>query len=212
MKPQLVKSSLYINLILLAVVFSGCGVDPSHRHYYILDAARRAAPTEETDSEIILEVQRFTTDSAFASKQLVYRKTEFEYESDFYNEFLIPPPAMVTEKTRNWLAQSGLFARVLDPGSYTKPTHTLQANVTAFYVDVRDKKSPTAVMQMRFFLNTETDEEKSVALAETYNASIDVEAKTAEAFVQGFNHCLERILTDLEQDLRQRLQSESPDL
>jgi len=211
MKPQLIKSSLYINLIVLAVVFSGCGVDPSSRHYYILDAARRAAPAE-TDSEIVLEVQRFTTDSAFASKQLVYRKTEFEYESDFYDEFLIPPAAMLTEKTRNWLAQSGLFARVLDPGSYTKPTHTLQANITGLYVDVRDKKTPTAVMQIRLFLTPQQPAEKLVIFAQTYNASVDVEAKTAEAFVQGFNRCLEQILTDLEKDLREQLQSSEENL
>jgi cholesterol transport system auxiliary component len=211
MKPGLIKSSLYINLIVLAIVLSGCGIDPSSRHYYILDAVRRAAPAE-TESEIVLDVQDFTTDAAFASKKLVYRKTEFEYESDFYDEFVISPAVMLTEKTRNWLANSGLFARVLDPGSYTKPTHTLRANITALYVDVRDKKSPTAVMQIRFFLIPEQPAEKSISLAETYNASVDVEAKTAEAFVQGFNRCLEQILTDLEQDLRDHIQTQAPDL
>ncbi len=211
MKPELIKSSLYINLIVLAIVLSGCGVDPSSRHYYILDAARRAAPAE-TESEIVLDVQNFTTDSAFASKKLVYRKTEFEYESDFYDEFVISPAVMLTEKTRNWLANSGLFARVLDPGSYTKPTHTLRANITALYIDTRDKKSPTAVMQIRFFLISEQPAEESISLAETYNASVDAEAKTAEAFVQGFNLCLEQILTDLEQDLSEHIRTQTPDL
>ncbi len=206
MKPKLTKSLLYFNLIVLAIILSGCGVDPHSRHYYILDATRRAAPAK-TEGEIILEVQRFTTDSTFASKKLVYRKTEFEYESDFYDEFFVSPAAMLTEKSRNWLAQSGLFARVLDPGSYTKPTHTLHANITALYVDVRDKKSPAAVIQMRVFLTPQQPAEKLIILAETYNASVDVESNTAEAFVQGFNRCLEQILTDLENDLQQEFQS-----
>jgi cholesterol transport system auxiliary component len=211
MTRKLIKPSLYFNLIVLAIILSGCGVDPHSRHYYILDATRQAA-LSETHSEIILEVQRFTTDSTFASKKLVYRKTEFEYESDFYDEFLISPTAMVTEKTRMWLSQSGLFARVLDPGSYTKPTHTLQANITALYIDVRDKKSPAAVMQMRVFLTPQQPAEKSIILAQTYNASVDVEAQTAEAFVQALDRCLEQILTDLENDLQQELQSSAEDL
>lgn len=211
MNPKLVKSLLYFNLIVLAIILSGCGVDPHSRHYYILDATRRAEPSE-THSDVILEVQRFTTDSVFTSKQLVYRKTEFEYESDFYDEFLISPGLMVTEKTRNWLSQSGLFARVLDPGSYTKPTHTLHANITALYIDTRDKKSPAAVMQMRVFLTPQQPAEKLVILAETYNASVDVEAKTAEDFVQSFNRCLEQILADLENDLQQEFQSSAEDL
>lgn len=206
MKPKLTRTLLYINLILLGAVFSGCGINPHSRHYFILDAERPAAPAE-TDSEIVLEVQTFTTDSAFASKKLIYRKTEFEYESDFYDEFLISPGLMVAEKTRDWLSHSGLFARVLEPGSYTKPTHTLHANITALYIDTRDKKPPAAVMQMRILLTPEEPAEKLVTLAETYNASVDVEAKTAEDFVEGFNQCLKQILTDLENDLQQSLQT-----
>jgi cholesterol transport system auxiliary component len=205
MKPKLSKTSLYFNLIVLTIVFAGCGPSPYNRHYYILDATRQAEPSE-IHSDVILEVQRFTTDSVFTSKQLVYRKTEFEYESDFYGEFLISPGLMVTEKTRNWLSESGLFARVLEPGSYTKPTHTLHANITALYIDTRDKKSPAAVMQMRVFLTPEKPSEKLVILAETYNASVKVKSKTAEDFVQGFNQCLEQILTDLENDLQQEFQ------
>ncbi|UCC23442.1 MAG: membrane integrity-associated transporter subunit PqiC [Planctomycetota bacterium] len=211
MNPKLSKASLYFNLIVLTIVFAGCGPNPYNRHYYILDATRQATPSE-TQTDVILEVQRFTTDSAFASKQLVYRKSEFEYESDFYGEFLISPGLMITEKTRNWLAHSGLFARVLAPGSYTKPTHTLHANITALYIDTRNKKSPAAVLQMRVFLTPEEPAEKLVILAETYNASVGVKSKDAEDFVEGFNQCLEQILTDLEKDLREQLQSESPDL
>jgi ABC-type uncharacterized transport system auxiliary subunit len=205
MNPKLTKTSLYFNLIVLTVVFAGCGPNPYNRHYYILDATRRAAPSE-TQTDVVLEVQRFTTDSVFTSKQLVYRKTEFEYESDFYGEFLISPGLMVTEKTRNWLSDSGLFARVLAPGSYAKPTHTLHANITALYIDTRNKKSPAAVMQMRVFLTPRQPAEKLVILAETYKASVKVKSKNAEDFVEGFNQCLEQILTDLEKDLQQQFQ------
>lgn len=206
MNPKLSKPLLYFNLIVLTVVLAGCGPGSYTRHYYILDAVRPAAPSD-TQTDIILEVQRFTTDSAFASKQLVYRKSEFEYESDFYGEFLISPGLMITEKTRNWLAHSGLFARVLDAGSYTKPTHTLHGNITALYVDTRNKKSPTAVMQMRLFLTPEEPAGKLVILAETYKASVGVDSKSAEDFVRGFNQCLEQILTDLEKDLCEQLRS-----
>jgi cholesterol transport system auxiliary component len=124
---------------------------------------------------------------------------------DFYNEFLVSPGAMVTEKTRNWLSQSGLFARVLDAGSYAKPTHTLEGNITALYGDVRDRSSPAAVMEIRVFLIVNKAPRESIILGKTYRASSGLKTKSAEGLVEAFDNCLETILTDLQHDLEENL-------
>ena len=186
------------------MVLSGCGPKPYNKRYYVLDVKRKAEAARSSN-EVILDVHRFTIDSAFDSKGLVYRKGEFEYESDFYNEFLISPSAMVTEKTRTWLSQSGLFARVLDKGSYVGSTHTLEGNITALYGDLRSKSSPRAVMELRVFLIEDKAPKESIILGKTYSTSSGLESEGAEGLVEAFDRCLEKILTDLEKDLRAKL-------
>jgi len=182
----------------------GCGLHSYTRRYYILDVAG-PAETAATTSDGLLDVRTFTIDSAFDSKGLVYRKSQFRYESDFYNLFLVSPAMMITEKTRNWLSESGLFARVLEKGSYAKPTHTLEGNITALYGDVRDRSSPVAVMEMRVFLISKEAEAQSTILAITYKASSQLKTKNAEGLVAAFDNCLETILTTLQHDLEEKL-------
>ena len=106
-----------MSVLACMMIFSGCGSRQAYdKKYYVLDAVRQAEPIR-TDAESILEVRRFTIDSAFGGKGLVYRTGEYEYESDFYSEFLVSPAAMITDKTRNWLSGAGLFGTVLDVGS-----------------------------------------------------------------------------------------------
>jgi ABC-type uncharacterized transport system auxiliary subunit len=197
-----IKYGLCLNLIIASLLLSGCGgPKPYNKNYYVLNV-QRSAETTKPDNNFILDVRTFTIDSAFDSKGLVYRTTEFEYETDFYNEFLISPAIMITEKTRTWLLNSGIFERVLDKASYIEPTHTLQANITALYADRREKK---AVMEMRTFLISNAAPEDSVIMTATYKASSALKPQAPEALLEAFDACLSRILTDLETDLRQKL-------
>jgi cholesterol transport system auxiliary component len=204
MTTKITKLSLYLILTASSVMLSGCGQRPYTRRYYILDVAG-PAETAATGSDGLLDVRTFTIDSAFDSKGLVYRKSQFRYESDFYNLFIVSPAMMITEKTRNWLSESGLFARVLEKGSYAKPTHTLEGNITALYGDVRDKSSPVAVMEMRVFLISKEAEAESAVLAKTYRASSQLKTQNAEGLVAAFDSCLETILTNLQHDLEEKL-------
>jgi hypothetical protein len=162
----------------------------------------RQAKTTKSDNKFILDVRRFTIDSAFESKGLVYRKGNFEYESDFYNEFLVSPAIMITEKTRNWLAASRIFERVLDKGSYIEPNHTLEGNITALYSDLREHK---AIIEIRIFLIANIDRKESTILARTYRTSRGLKSETTESLIEAFDICLKQILSDLEDDLREKL-------
>ena len=197
MNGKLNRLCLYSSLVVSSLIILGCGQQSYNKRYYVLEAVREANHIS-TKRESILSVQRFTIDSAFESKGLVYRKSEFEYESDFYNEFLISPAVMITEKTRNWLAASGIFARVLDKGSYAEPTHTLKGNITALYGDLRNRK---AIIEMRIFLIASAAREESVILARTYTSSCGLHSETTEGLIEAFDSCLRQILIDLERDL-----------
>ncbi|MHC4152077.1 MAG: ABC-type transport auxiliary lipoprotein family protein [Planctomycetota bacterium] len=166
---------------------------------FVLDVSRDLDQQEIVDDEIILDVYSFNIDSAFGSKSLVYRKSESKYETDFYNKFLISPDDMITEKTRAWLSESGLFEMVAEPGSYLDATHALQGSIIALYGDFRDKSSPKATMKIRLFLVNLSD--KTVVFNKTYEAVSEAEDRTADSIVSGLNNCLINILTELENDL-----------
>ena len=68
-------------------LLSGCGSRQAYnKKYFVLSAVRQGQATA-AGTDFVLEVRRFTIDSAFAGRGLVYRTGQFEYESDFYSEF-----------------------------------------------------------------------------------------------------------------------------
>ncbi|MHC4187919.1 MAG: ABC-type transport auxiliary lipoprotein family protein [Planctomycetota bacterium] len=199
------KIILLCNLIIVSILLTGCG--PRRIGYnqtdFVLEASRNLDREEKVDDEIILDVYSFNIDSTFGSKSLVYRKSESKYETDFYNKFLISPDDMITEKTRAWLSESGLFKTVAEPGSYVDSTHALQGSIIALYGDFRDKSSPKATMKIRLFLVNLSD--KTVVFNKTYEVVSEAEDRTADSLVSGLNNCLIQILTELENDLSEAI-------
>ncbi len=184
------------------LALTGCiGGTSYERKFYILEATRQGPPgTVQTNAT--LRVRRFNVDTAFAGKGLIYRVGEFQYESDYYNEYLVSPGVMIAERTRDWLADSRLFARVLPVGSPLEPAYALEANVTAMYGDFTNKSAPAAVLEIRFFLLSGRDTTgPSVVFAQTYRASTPLPVRTADALVGALSKDLAEILTRLEADL-----------
>ena len=106
---------------------------------------------------------------------------------------------MITEKTRNWLWQSGLFKTVLAQGSYVEATHTLRANIIALYGDFIDTSAPTATIQIRFFLIDAKNE--SIVFDKDYESTSPLRSKNAEDLIDSLDLSLIKILTNLENDL-----------
>jgi len=193
----LVHSALLISGFLL----SGCGQSAiAERKYYVLDAIREGKPAA-VHSDATLRLRRFNVDEAFAARGLVYRVDEFRYEPDYYHQFLVLPGVMITEETRDWLANSGLFGRVTAVGSRLESTYLLEANVIDLYADFTPKAAPEAVMEIRFFLLAGPEAKESVALSEAYRAATPISTRTAEAVVQALSKSLADILTRLEADI-----------
>ena len=198
------KVITFCNLMIMSMVLSGCG--PKRIAYnqrnFLLEVSRDRSQ-QKVSKDVILNVQNFSIDAAFSTKNLVYRKGQSEYETDFYNQFLIRPDDMITEKTRAWLSESGLFKLVLEPGSYTEATHMLEGSIISLYGDFRENSSPKATAKIRFFLVKLSD--KSIAFTNTYEAFSEFEERTAESLIEAFGVCLTNILSDLEKDLQQQL-------
>jgi len=197
------KVVILCSLVIVLMLLSGCIEKKAFNQRDFLLEASRNDPQQKTSKDIILGVQSFSVNTAFGTKSLVYRKNQSEYETDFYNQFLVRPEDMITEQTRDWLSESGLFKWVLEPGSYADATHTLQGNIIALYGDFREESSPKATAKIRFFLVKLSD--KSVVFTNTYEATSEFEDRTAESLIEAFGNCLANILSDLEEDLQVQL-------
>jgi ABC-type uncharacterized transport system auxiliary subunit len=191
-------------LIIMSMALSGCGPKriAYNQRIFVLETSRNH-PRQKTSKDIILDVQSFSVNTTFGTRSLIYRKSQSEYETDFYNQFLIRPEDMITEQTRDWFSESGLFKWVLEPGSYADVTHTLQGNIIALYGDFREDPSPKATMKMRFFLIEVS--EKSIVFAKTYEAVSGFVDSKAESLIEAYDVCLTNILSDLERDLQEQL-------
>ncbi len=202
---------VYSALLISGFLLSGCGQSAiADREYYVLDAVRAGKPAA-VHSAATLRLRRFNVDEAFASRGLVYRVDEFRYEPDYYRQFLVLPGVMMTEETRDWLANAGLFARVTAVGSRLESTYLLEGNVIDLYADFTHKATPEAVVEIRFFLLAGPEANESVALSETYRAATPISARTAEAVVQALSKSLADILTRLEADIAKVLAAKKAD-
>ena len=73
MNDKLIRSFLVLSLITSVMVIAGCGAKSYEKQHYLLDA-QRAPSAIASDNQNIVEVRRFTVETAFSTKGLTYRK------------------------------------------------------------------------------------------------------------------------------------------
>jgi cholesterol transport system auxiliary component len=191
---------LYVSMMAVAVMLSGCG-STMNKNQYVLEVPPPQAAKVSQPPSAILEVRAFSIDSEFSSRQMVYRIDEFRYTPNYYNEFLIPPAVMITQATRNWLADAGLFARVAEPGSGMMPTYLLNGSIVACYADIRDKTAPAAVLKLKFFLTKQDKGVETLAWSQTYQMREPMKNTQAQSFAAAMSRCVQNVLQKLQTDL-----------
>jgi len=194
---------LQLCLIVLALV-CGCSSGSKQegpRNYFLLEVQRQGVHEAAADS-VILTVQPFSMSPGFDQRELVYRKSMSQYETDYYDRFVADAGSQIAEQTRRWLSQSGCFGQVLPPGSSVDATHLLEGNIARFYSDFRDKSNAQTVMEVEFFLVDVRPRRPSVAFRGTYDTMAKIAEARPESIIAACNQCLDQILMKLEGDLR----------
>jgi cholesterol transport system auxiliary component len=169
---------------------------------FTLEASRNEN-ISSPDTGKVITVRRFRVSPKYEGKGLVYRLEELSYESDYYNEFFISPASIFTEEIRKRLAGSGLFKQVLVPSSLLDSTYILEGAVTALYGDYRVPTAPKAVMEIKFFLLEETDNNHKIIFQSQYHKEEPFKTNMPGALVKGWNTVFNQILTEFETDLKE---------
>ncbi|HQY59296.1 MAG: ABC-type transport auxiliary lipoprotein family protein [Nitrospira sp.] len=191
-----------ICICLASLVLDGCvGLSKSYpeKHSYALEVVRQGEPFAPTPGSV-LKVRKFRASPAAGEKELVYRTSDTRYEADFYNEWFVPPNAMITQQVLNWLTRAGLFEFVMDSSGPLPATHMLEGTLTALYGDYRATPAK-AVLAVQFFLLHEASGQAEVLWHQEYRKEVDVMEQTPEALVSGWNGALRLILSALDEDL-----------
>jgi cholesterol transport system auxiliary component len=194
---------LYFVMMAVVVLLAGCQ-STMNKNQYALDISPPQAVNVSSSSNAIIEVRPFTIDSKFSGRQMVYRIDEFRYAPDYYNEFLVPPAVMITEATRNWLADTGTFGHVAEPGSGIMPTCTFSGSIIECYADIRDKAAPAAVLELRMFLTKQDKGIETLVWSHTYQMREPMKNIQAPFFAATMSRCVQNVLQKLQIDLAQQ--------
>ena len=195
--------ALVLTLLSAAFLFSGCvSIERSYpdKRYFVLDVAASTSAPSPADKGV-LQMVSARVSPRYADRNFVYRRSDTRFESDFYNQFLVSPSALVTEELRYQMARAGLFKFVVGSTNALAPTHTMETIVNALYGDFRDLRAPKAVIEIEFFLSQETSP-SSIVFHKLYEKVVPVQERHPEALVQGWNQALQGISNSLLSDLK----------
>jgi cholesterol transport system auxiliary component len=212
MKQKILLTLLFIGIFVLFPLLIGClNLERSYpeKRYFILDVSRDE-DISSPDTGTVLKVRRFRISSRYEGRGFVYRLAGLNYESDFYNEFFIPPASLLTDEIHQWMAGSGLFQYVVNPSSHLAPTHFLEGAVTALYGDYGVSTAPKAILEMQFFLLQETSADPKIIYQSKYRKEEPLKGNTPDALVKSWNKALGQILTEFETDLKENIHKIEP--
>lgn len=191
---------------------TGCtGLSKSYpeRNFYMFDLPPVSVQNPRVKGAVA-EISRFNVSPGSDGKEFIYRKTEYDYESDFYNQFFRPPGAMLTEVAGRWLQETGPFEDVFGAVTQADTNYFIEGNVVRLYGDFRS--SPKAVMELQLVLlkySTDSNYEDNtrVVFAKNYSSEVPVASTTAKDLMQGWNTALGDILNAFLADLSNNVKS-----
>ena len=202
-----------------AATFASCfGTSRAYpeKHYFAFDVANdhphRQPASDQPDGETAvdhpereprhaatLRVERVRVAPRYQGRGLLYRTGDAEYQSDFYNEFLIPPAALLGEEVRRALSEAALFSHVVEAGSGIDPDVRLETAVNELCGDFRDADRPLAVIEVEFFLVR--GDAEGVLLSRRMRRETPLSGASSNELVSGWNRGLGEILVELVRDL-----------
>jgi ABC-type uncharacterized transport system auxiliary subunit len=166
------------------------------KQHFLLQPQAPAAVASRADTPM-LRIGRFSIAPQFDTKSMIYRRDEWRYETDFYNEYLASPTHMLANRCAQWLGAGG-DVRIAIPGNGERARYELNAAINSFYIDLRTQ--PTAVLDIRFTL-ADTANASMLVLDKDYRARVVAAGTTAENNAAAMSQALEEILLKLDRDL-----------
>jgi cholesterol transport system auxiliary component len=192
-------------VLLLSLFCFGCvSFERSYpeKRYFVIEV--KASADNNPDAGQVLSMPYLQISPRYAERGFIYRTSETEYESDFYNQFLSSPAVMITEETRKAVAASAKFKHVVGPASPLTADYVLEGSINSLYGDFRKPSAPAAVLEIEFFLHNENPGNPGIMLQKRYMKSVPLNERSPEALVRGWSEALEAVVTMFIADVAER--------
>lgn len=171
------------------------------KKFYLFEVERETAADAPANPDVILQVRPFIISPRYEGQEFMYRIGEMRYESDFYNQFFLPPSSLLTEATIHWIGGSGIFGAVFGATAPVRPTHFISAAITKLYGDYVDGGARGNI-EVQVLLTREDASQPVIIFQHDYSVSIEATERGADGLMAAWNEGLREILGKLEADLR----------
>ncbi len=182
-----------------AAALGGCSRPAPIKGTFVLEPAL-PPPVAKTQPGL-LKIGSITVAAPFRGRQFVFRKSELEFETDYYNEFLVQPAANIADATARALAASRVFASVSPSSVALDPDWILDGFVDALYGDGRSMDKPVAVLAVTYFLRRTAGDAGVPVWSKTYTRRLPFTPGSAAAYIVAQNAALGEVLAELATDL-----------
>ncbi|MBI2871432.1 MAG: hypothetical protein HYY14_06985 [Candidatus Omnitrophica bacterium] len=191
-------------LLALGLTLTSCAsLKPSYprKSSYVLEVTREGPPSMPVQG-MFLKIRTLRPAPQFDQKGFVYKTEPLTFKSDYYNEFYVSPPALITDEIKKWVTASGLFEKVLPKESLLEATHTMEGEILELFGDYTAPDTPQAVMTIKLVFLEQGTSPPTVLFEKSYRKNPALKTKSVGGLVEAWNEALEEILTDFEQDLK----------
>jgi ABC-type uncharacterized transport system auxiliary subunit len=204
--PRL-ATQLFSVLLLLACVcgLTGCLSRPGMNKQTFAFNIPAIVATNVVSGDRVLGIRSLQIAAPFDGRSLVYRTGEFSYVRDPYAEFLESPEEELRAPVREWFRDKGDFSAVKEAGSASKPDTLVEISVSQLFGDFRQPEHSAAILTIRFvFFDAVNGIPGKVIFEQEYSQNVPLTAPTAAALMEGWNHALAEILTEVSSDFARK--------
>ena len=143
----------------------------------------------------VLLVRTIRASPGLEARGLQTLEPDGSIHADFYEEWAVPPAQGVEDSLRRWLADSGLFAAVIAPGSQLSSDLVLEGELTAFWADLRAR---TARASLSIVLLDQRPNPVRVLLQRTFTGMVPLPSTEPSAIAAALKTALADVLRQVE--------------
>jgi hypothetical protein len=185
------------SLLLAAGFLLGCASDPKWKRQVFAFSLPADPPAANAQTNLVA-LSRVSISPLFQSRSFTYRKAENTYEQDPYAGFLVPPERALAEPIRAGMRASGVFGRILEPGSGLTPSLVVEVSVNELYGDFRQASRPLGTMEIHFICYEVKDGDPGrIVLDRVCARETPLARKTPDALMAAWDADLREIMEEI---------------
>lgn len=192
-----------IALLIFTTMITGCGgngnYDPSKNKLYTIDLS--ASKNVGSDGVgLAIKITDFGISQEFDTRNLVILKDQNNYVKDYYQQFVIDPAIMIKQQSGQYLNAKAEMGTILPEQSVIEPDYIIEAEISRLFGDFTDIDSPTAVMQIHFYVIKFANRQTELSFEKVYTANVKIKDNSAASLIEGYETALVQILDRFSSD------------